>query len=129
MCGFILEISLNYVQFHQKKYTLSSAKHLISHILLIKPPKRRSVLVNIAFSEFYTLSGFLNSDPNLLNVSIEFLKEIFRSLGIDFDTQILASLDRPALDNLGIKDADILKYALKNITLSYFYLHKIDSKN
>ncbi|KAL4472560.1 hypothetical protein ABPG74_018509 [Tetrahymena malaccensis] len=129
MTGFILEISLNFVQFHWKKYTLSSAKYLIDKILQIKAPSRRSTLVNVAFSEFYTLSGFINKDQQLLVKSIDYLKEILQSLSIDFEADIINNLNSQKINGLQLNQNSLFKYTLKNLCLSYFYLCKINNED
>jgi hypothetical protein len=100
MTGFILEIGLNYVKFHLKKYTYSSAIFLIEKLLKIKVPAQRSVLVNVALAEFKTFSGFLKKDKNLVLNSIEYLKNVLSDVNIDFDSQIIDSVDKSAVNKL-----------------------------
>ncbi|EAR97735.2 tetratricopeptide repeat protein (macronuclear) [Tetrahymena thermophila SB210] len=129
MTGFILEMSLNFVQFHWKKYTLSSAQYLIEKVLQIKAPTRRSILVNVAFSEFYTLSGFINKNQDLIKNSIVYLKEILQSLSIDFESDIINNINAQKINSLQANQSSLFKYTLKNICLSYFYLYKINNEN
>ncbi|KAL4499926.1 hypothetical protein ABPG72_015275 [Tetrahymena utriculariae] len=129
MTGFILELSLNFVQFHWKKYTLSSAQFLIEKILQIKAPSKRSIQVNVAFSEFYTLSGFINKNQQLIDKSIVYLQEILQSLSINLEADILNNINSQKINRLQVNQSSLFKYTLKNLCLSYFYLCKINNEN
>ena len=100
MTGFILELGLNYVKFHLKKYTYSSAIFLVEKLLKIKVPAKRSVLVNVALAEFYTFAGFVKKDKMLVLNSIDYLKAVLSEVSIDFNSQIIDSLDKSAVNAL-----------------------------
>lgn len=135
MSGFILEIALKLVHNHWKKYTLASAQSIIQRILTIPSPEsstNRSMLVDIAFAEFYVLAGFLNKDVTLLKKAIsEHLFNVFKNtLGVDVQQHILLSeVNKDVLQESRMRHQDALKYALKCLCVAFFYVHSIQPES
>lgn len=86
MLGFIMEISLKYAKFHWHKYTVSSARSLIDKINALQPPSSTysTLLIDIAFSEFYTFAGFINNDLTELEKATTQIAKVFSRIGVDF---------------------------------------------
>lgn len=134
MSGFILEISLKLVHSHWKKYTLASAQSLVQRILTIPSPEysvSRSMLVDIAYAEFYVLAGFLNKDVTLLRKAInEHLSNVFKNtLGIDVQQHILNEVNKEVLQASRLRHRDALKYSLKCLCVAFFYVHRIQPES